>query len=134
MNAMPPQPPDAEVTERALREDLAAAYRLIARFGMDDLIYNHISARVPGEEEHFLINPYGLLFREITASSLVKIDLDGGRVGPGDSQGEGEVNRAGFVIHAAIHRARPEANCVLHTHSDAATAVSALEEGLLPAA
>ena len=108
---------------------LAACYRLVAHFGMDDLIYNHISARVPGESEHFLINPYGLYFREITASSLVKIDVDGNQVG---GSNDAEVNRAGFVIHAAIHKARADARCVLHTHSDAATAVSALKEGLLP--
>lgn len=115
-------------SEAELRVQLAACYRLVAHFGMDDLIYNHISARVPGAEEHFLINPYGMFFREITASSLVKIDLEGNQVEATNY----EVNRAGFVIHAAVHRARPDARCVLHTHSDAATAVSALQSGLLP--
>jgi ribulose-5-phosphate 4-epimerase/fuculose-1-phosphate aldolase len=121
--------PEYPKSEAELRVQLAACYRLVAHFGMDDLIYNHISARVPGESEHFLINPYGLYFREITASSLVKIDVEGNQVG---GSNDAEVNRAGFVIHAAIHKARADARCVLHTHSDAATAVSALKEGLLP--
>lgn len=120
--------PEYPQTEAELRVQLAACYRLVAHFGMDDLIYNHISARVPGSEEHFLINPFGMFFREITASSLVKIDLDGNQVEASNY----EVNRAGFVIHAAVHRARADARCVLHTHSDAATAVSALKSGLLP--
>jgi ribulose-5-phosphate 4-epimerase/fuculose-1-phosphate aldolase len=115
-------------TEAELRVDLAACYRLVAHFGLDDLIYNHISVRVPGAAHHFLINPYGLLFSEITASRLVKIDLDGNLVEPSGDV----VNRAGFVIHSAIHAGRPDALCVLHTHSEAATAVSALAEGLLP--
>jgi ribulose-5-phosphate 4-epimerase/fuculose-1-phosphate aldolase len=114
--------------EAALRVDLAACYRLVAHFGMDDLIYNHISVRVPGSPHHFLINPYGLLFSEVTASCFVKIDLDGNTVEPSDY----EVNRAGFVIHSAIHAGRADAACVLHTHSEAATAISALDEGLLP--
>jgi len=115
-------------TEAELRVQLAACYRLVAHFGMDDLIYNHISARVPGEAHHFLINPYGLLFSEITASSLVKIDLDGRKVEPSDH----EVNQAGFVIHSAIHAGRPDALCVLHTHSEAGTAISAMPGGLAP--
>lgn len=115
-------------SEAALRVQLAACYRLVAHFGMDDLIYNHISVRVPGPEHHFLINPYGLLFSEIDASCFVKINLDGNKVEPSDH----EVNRAGFVIHSAIHSAREDAICVLHTHSEAATAISATEEGLLP--
>ncbi|KAA8994990.1 class II aldolase/adducin family protein [Affinibrenneria salicis] len=115
-------------SEQQLRIQLAACYRLIAHFGMDDLIYNHISVRLPGPEHHFLINPYGLFFEEITASSLIKIDLEGNALTPTEYQ----VNRAGFVIHSAIHAAREDAICVLHTHSDAATAISALEEGLLP--
>jgi ribulose-5-phosphate 4-epimerase/fuculose-1-phosphate aldolase len=114
--------------ERALRVDLAACYRLVAHFGLDDLIYNHISVRLPGPERHFLINPYELLFSEITASCFVKIDSEGRKVDPSDH----EVNQAGFVIHSAIHSAREDAACVLHTHSEAATAVSALAEGLLP--
>lgn len=120
--------PEYPATEAELRVQLAACYRLVAHFGMDDLIYNHISARVPGGDHHFLLNPYGRFFREIRASDLVKIDLDGNKVEPSPH----EVNRAGFVIHAAIHGARDDAMCVLHTHSDAATSVSALEEGLLP--
>jgi len=93
-----------ETTDEAvLRAQLAACYRLVAHFGMDDLIYNHISARVPGAEEHFLINPYGLLFSEVTASCFVKIDLEGRKVEPSDHA----VNQAGFVIHSAIHAARP---------------------------
>lgn len=115
-------------TEAALRVQLAACYRLVAHFGMDDLIYNHISVRTPGPGHHFLINPYGLLFSEVTASCFVKIDLDGHKVEPSPH----EVNRAGFVIHSAVHAGREDAICVLHTHSEAATAVSALEEGLLP--
>ena len=114
-------------TEAALRVQLAACYRLVAHFGLDDLIYNHISVRMPGVE-HFLINPYGILFSEVTASCFVKIDLDGLKVEPSPY----EVNRAGFVIHSAIHAVREDAACVLHTHSEAATAVSALAEGLLP--
>jgi ribulose-5-phosphate 4-epimerase/fuculose-1-phosphate aldolase len=116
-----------EPTEREVRVELAACYRLIAHFGMDDLVYTHISARVPGTD-HFLINPYGMMFHEITASSLVKIDHDGNIVEPSDYP----VNQAGFVIHSAVHGARPDVNCVLHTHTRAGVAVSCLEEGLLP--
>jgi ribulose-5-phosphate 4-epimerase/fuculose-1-phosphate aldolase len=119
---------DTRAAERALRVDLAASYRLVAHYGLDDLIYNHISARLPGTHDSFLINPYGFLFSEMRASSFVKIDLDGRPVEPTDQK----VNQAGFVIHGAIHAARPDAVCVLHTHSEAATAVSALECGLLP--
>ncbi|MBB3609923.1 class II aldolase/adducin family protein [Rhizobium sp. BK602] len=118
----------APLSEAELRVQLAACYRLVAHFGMDDLIYNHISVRLPGPEHHFLINPYGLLFSEINASSFVKIDLDGNKIGKSDHP----VNRAGFVIHSAIHSGREDAICVLHTHSEAATAISALEDGLLP--
>lgn len=114
--------------EATLRVQLAACYRLVAHFGMDDLIYNHISVRMPGPDHHFLINPYGILFSEVTASCFVKIDLDGNKV----EQSDAGVNRAGFVIHSAIHAGREDAICVLHTHSEAATAISALEEGLLP--
>ncbi|MFL9924046.1 class II aldolase/adducin family protein [Herbaspirillum lusitanum] len=110
------------------RVALAACYRLVAKLGMDDLIYNHISARVPGHEDQFLINPYGLLFEEINASSLVKIDLNGDKI----DDSPHEVNVAAFVIHGAIHSARHDAACVLHTHSDASVAVSAQSEGLLP--
>jgi ribulose-5-phosphate 4-epimerase/fuculose-1-phosphate aldolase len=115
-------------SEQELRVQLAAAYRLIDRFKMSDLIYTHISVRIPGSEQHFLINPYGLMFSEITASSLVKIDLEGNIIG--DS--EWSVNPAGFVIHSAIHAAREELHCVLHTHTRHGMAVSALECGLLP--
>ena len=112
------------------RVDLAACYRLVALFGMNDLVYNHITARVPGEEDRFLINPYGYAYEEITASSLVKIDFDG-KVVLDSGTGYG-VNRAGFVIHSAVHRARKDVACVIHTHSPAGMAVSALKCGLLP--
>jgi ribulose-5-phosphate 4-epimerase/fuculose-1-phosphate aldolase len=110
------------------RVDLAACYRIVAMYGWDDLVFTHISARVPGGEDHFLINPYGLLFEEITASSLVKVDLDGEKV----LDSPHPVNPAGFVIHSAIHAAREDAGCVLHTHTKAGIAVSAQEDGLLP--
>jgi ribulose-5-phosphate 4-epimerase/fuculose-1-phosphate aldolase len=112
------------------RVDLAACYRLIDLYGMSDLIANHVSARVPGEDGHFLINPYGLLYEEMTASSMLKIDLDGKVIAqPPFDYG---VNRAGFVIHSAIHRARHDVDCVIHTHTAAGMAVSALDCGLLP--
>lgn len=114
--------------ERDVRRDLAAAYRLCALFGWDDLIYTHISARVPGPEHHFLVNPLGLGFDEITASNLVKIDLDGNVVGDSPHQ----PNAAGFVIHGAIHSAREDAQCVMHLHTEAGMALSTLADGLLP--
>lgn len=114
--------------ERQLRVDLAACYRLVALHGWDDLIFTHISARVPGPERHFLVNPYGLLFGEVTASSLVKVDLHGRATG-GDAR---EINPAGFAIHGAIHAARDDAACVLHVHSVDGIAVSAQAGGLLP--
>lgn len=114
--------------EWATRVELAAAYRLVAANGWDDLVFTHISAKVPGPEKHFLINPYGWLFEEITASSLVKIDLDGKPV----METPHRVNPAGFNIHAAVHAARTDAHCVLHTHTPAGIAVSARKEGLLP--
>ena len=114
--------------EWALRVDLAACYRLVALYGWDDLIFTHISARVPGPEHHFLINPYGLLFSEITASSLVKVDLEGRKV----MAGPHEINPAGFTIHSAVHAAREDALCVLHVHSVNGVAVSAQAEGVLP--
>ena len=114
--------------EWALRVDLAACYRLIAMYGWDDLVFTHISARVPGSDEHFLINAYGLLFEEITASSLVKVDLSGDKV----LESPHPVNPAGFVIHSAVHEARPDVGCVLHTHTKAGVAVSAQADGLLP--
>lgn len=110
------------------RVNLAAAYRLVALFGWDDLIFTHISARVPGPEHHFLINPYGMLFSEITASSLVKVDLDARKV----LDSPYEINPAGFTIHSAIHAARDDAVCVLHVHSVNGIAVSAQAEGVLP--
>ena len=114
--------------EWRLRCELAAVYRLVAHFRMTDLIFTHISLRLPGPDHHFLINPYGLLFEEITASSLVRVGLDGlPAVG-----GSARVNPAGFVIHSAIHRERDDAHCVLHTHSRAGCAVAALADGLLP--
>ncbi|HEU5176295.1 MAG TPA: class II aldolase/adducin family protein [Burkholderiales bacterium] len=112
------------------RVDLAACYRLVHHYRMDDLVYNHISARVPGEEGHFLINAYGMTYDEITASSLVKIDFDG-RVVQDSGTGYG-INHAGFVIHSAVHRGRPDVACVIHTHTPAGMAVSAMECGLLP--
>jgi len=114
--------------EWQVRVDLAACYRIIAMYGWDDLVFTHISARVPGPEEHFLINPYGCLFEEITASSLVKVNLAGDIMLPTSDV----VNPAGFVIHSAIHAARHDVMCVLHTHSKAGVAVSAQAHGLLP--
>jgi len=114
--------------EWQVRVDLAAAYRLVAHYGWDDLIFTHISARVPGPDHHFLINPYGMLFGEITASSLVKVDLGGAIVEPS----EYIVNPAGFTIHSAVHEAREDAHCVLHLHTVAGVAVSCHEHGLLP--
>ncbi len=114
--------------EWRLRVDLAACYRLVARFHWDDLIFTHISARVPGPDHHFLINPYGMLFSEITASSLVKIDLQGRKV----MDSAHDINPAGFVIHSAIHAAREDARCVLHVHTLNGVAVSAQQGGVRP--
>ncbi|MCF2972520.1 class II aldolase/adducin family protein [Synechococcus sp. Nb3U1] len=127
-SVLSPSPTVQGLTEAELRRQLAACYRLIARFGMDDLVYTHISVRLPGPEDHFLINPFGLLFEEVTASNLVKIDTDGQIVEPSNWP----INPAGFVIHSAIHSARPDICCVLHTHTTAGMAVAALPEGLLP--
>jgi ribulose-5-phosphate 4-epimerase/fuculose-1-phosphate aldolase len=110
------------------RCDLAACYRLVDLFGWSDLINTRITARVPGGPDHFLINRYGLLFDEVTASSLVKIDAEGNKVEPSDS----EVNSGGFAIPSALHMARPEVNCVLHSHTVAGCAVSMQKDGLLP--
>ncbi|MDB4953820.1 MAG: class aldolase [Myxococcales bacterium] len=115
-------------TEWQLRVDLAACYRLVAKYGWDDLIFTHISARLPGPEHHFLINPYGMTFDEVTASSLVKIDLEGKKL----LDSPYEINPAGFTIHSAIHGARDDAKCVLHTHSLNGVAVSASQAGVLP--
>ncbi len=116
--------------EWGLRVDLAACYRLVAKYGMTDLIYNHITARVPGPGHHILISGYGMLYEEVTASSLVKVDLAGNIVEKPDHGYS--VNAAGYIIHSAVHEAREDAHCVIHTHTKAGTAVSALEEGLLP--
>ena len=114
--------------EWQLRVDLAAAYRLVALYGWSDLVFTHISARIPGPEHHFLINPYGLMFDEITASSLVKVDQACNKL----SDSPFPVNPAGFTIHSCIHAARDDAGCVLHTHSRAGVAVSAQKCGVLP--
>jgi ribulose-5-phosphate 4-epimerase/fuculose-1-phosphate aldolase len=113
--------------EWAVRTDLAAAYRAVAMFGWDDLVFTHISARVPGAGHHFLINPYGMMFEEITASSLVKIDLAGNKV----MESPFEINPAGFTIHSAVHEAREDAHCVIHLHTIEGVAVSCQKGGLL---
>jgi ribulose-5-phosphate 4-epimerase/fuculose-1-phosphate aldolase len=121
---------------REARIDLAACYRLVAHFGMTDLIYTHITLRVPGTTDEFLIAPFGALFDEVTASSLVRIDTQGRVLEPGRSPHPsldcGKINPAGFVVHSAIHMNAADAHCVLHTHSRAGMAVAAMEEGLLP--
>lgn len=127
---MQPSPVQQRVSaqEWATRVDLAAAYRLVALFGWDDLVFTHLSARVPGSEHHFLINPYGFMFEEITASSLVKVDLQGRKV----EDSPYDINPAGFMIHSAVHAAREDAGCVMHTHSLNGVAVSAQPRGLQP--
>jgi ribulose-5-phosphate 4-epimerase/fuculose-1-phosphate aldolase len=125
MESVRGQVSDAEWQQRV---DLAACYRLVALFGWDDLVFTHVSARVPGPEHHFLINPYGMLFEEITASSLVKIDLAGRKV----MDSPYEINPAGFTIHSAVHAAREDARCVLHLHTLNGVAVSAQKAGVLP--
>ena len=114
--------------EWKLRVDLAACYRLVAHYGWSDLVFTHISARIPGPEHHFLINPYGLMFDEITASNLVKVDQRCNKL----IDSPYPVNPAGFVIHSAVHEAREDAGCVLHTHTRAGVAVSAQKAGVLP--
>ncbi len=114
--------------EWRLRTDLAAAFRLVALYGWDDLVFTHLSVRVPGPEHHFLINPYDLMFEEITASSLVKIDVEGRAVAPTPHM----VNPAGFTIHSAVHMAREDAQAVIHLHTPYGQAVSAMRDGLLP--
>jgi ribulose-5-phosphate 4-epimerase/fuculose-1-phosphate aldolase len=114
--------------EWQLRVDLAAAYRLVALYGWDDLVFTHISARIPGDEHHFLINPYGMMFEEITASSLVRVDQDANKINADDF----DINPAGFTIHSAIHQVRDDAACVMHLHTTDGIAVSAQQEGLLP--
>ena len=116
--------------EWQVRVDLAACYRLIAHFGMSDLVYNHVTARVPGPEGHLLINPYGYMYEEITASSLIKIDHAGNQVM--NPHTDYQVNQAGYVIHSAVHAARPQDHCVIHTHTRAGMAVAAMKCGLLP--
>ena len=130
MASSPLSPHSAEwsAEEWALRVDLAAAYRLVAHFRWDDLVFTHITARVPGPEHHFLINPYGMMFEEITASSLVKINMQGEKV----TDNPWPVNPAGFTIHSAIHGARHDVQCVLHTHTLDGIAVSAQRNGVLP--
>lgn len=122
------RPDGISAEEWQTRLDLAACYRLIHMFGMDDLIYTHISAAVPGPEEHFLINGFGLLYEEITASNLVKVDVEGNIL----SDTEFGINPAGYVIHSCIHRENPSVGCVLHTHTVAGTGVSIQQDGLLP--
>ena len=114
--------------EQRLRRDLAAAYRLVALLGWDDLLFTHLSVRIPGPEHHFLLNPFGLMFEEVTASSLVKVDLDGAIVEPTEHL----VNPAGFTIHSAVHASREDAQCVIHLHAVAGVGVSCQEHGLLP--
>jgi ribulose-5-phosphate 4-epimerase/fuculose-1-phosphate aldolase len=121
------RPPEMATDEWQVRCELAAAYRLFAQLGWHELIYNHLTARVPGSE-HFLINPFGLMYREITASKLVKIDLDGRKV----EASPWNVNPAGFVVHSAVHAARPDAQCVMHTHTTAGQVVACQAGGLLP--
>lgn len=130
MNCAAPSDVQARVSaeEWDLRVNLAACYRLVAMYGWTDLVFTHISARIPGPEHYFLINPYGLMFDEITASNLVKVDHDGNKV----LDTPYPVNRAGFVIHSAIHDAREDIQCVLHTHTRAGVAVSAQKCGVLP--
>lgn len=114
--------------EWALRIDLAACYRLIAHYGMTDFIFTHVTARVPGPDHHLLINPYTFFFEEVTASNLIKCDLDGAVVG----ESEYRSNPIGFAFHAVVHEARDDVGCVIHTHSHAGTVVSTMERGLLP--
>jgi ribulose-5-phosphate 4-epimerase/fuculose-1-phosphate aldolase len=114
--------------ESQLRVDLAACYRLVALYGWADLVFTHISARIPGPEHHFLINPYGLMFDEITASSLIRVDQHCNKL----SDSPYPVNPAGFIIHSCIHAAREDVGCVLHTHTRAGVAVSAQKDGVLP--
>ena len=121
-------PSNMTEAEWSQRVNLAAAYRLVAMFGWDDLVDTHISARVPGPEHHFLINPYGLLFEEITASSLIKVDLYGNQL----SESQYSINPAGFTIHSAIHEVREDAGCVIHLHTLDGVAVSSCADGLLP--
>jgi ribulose-5-phosphate 4-epimerase/fuculose-1-phosphate aldolase len=128
-SAIPVAKPAIPAAEWETRVDLAACYRLVDHYGMCDMHLNHISARVPGIEEHFLINPFGMMYEEITASSLIKLDLDGKIIA--NSNPQYGVNLPGYVIHSAIHRARADARCVLHTHTPAGMAVASLKCGLI---
>ncbi|MEM9837562.1 MAG: class II aldolase/adducin family protein [Pseudomonadota bacterium] len=128
MSTTQAHPSSMSAEERQIRCDLAAAYRIFAMFGWDDLVFTHLSARLPGPDHHFLINPYGMLFEEITASSLVKVDTNGFKI----DDSPFEVNPAGFTIHSAVHMGREDAQCVMHLHTTAGTAVSTHAEGLLP--
>jgi ribulose-5-phosphate 4-epimerase/fuculose-1-phosphate aldolase len=125
---IPPMQDKVSAEEWKIRVDLAAAYRLVAHFGWDDIIFTHLSARVPGPEHHFLLNPYQLMFEEVTASSLVKVDTDGNQVEPTPFI----TNAAGFTIHSALHMAREDAHAVMHLHTPHGQAVSAHAAGLLP--
>lgn len=116
--------------EQEARVNLAACYRLMPLFGMSDLIYNHITARIPGTDDELLINPYGFMYEEITASSLIKINLKGDVID--NPHNDYSLNEAGYVIHSAVHGARHDVGCVIHTHSRAGMAVSVMKEGLLP--
>src|SRR4051794_31974210 len=129
-DARPANPHGIDPVEWETRVDLAAAYRLVDLYGMTDLHLNHISARVPGKEEHFLINPFGMMYEEITASSLIKVDLSGKIIA--NYNPDFGINLPGYVIHSAIHGARHDVQCVLHTHTNAGMAVSVLKCGLLP--
>jgi len=128
LNIQAARPRHVSPEEWALRVDLAACYRLVAHFGWDDLILTHNSARVPGEPQHMLINPMGLMFNEVTASNILKVDFDGNLVAPS----EYEPIYAGIVIHGAIYLGRPDVECVVHTHTEADIAVGVQEGGLLP--
>jgi len=122
------RPAGIDEAEWALRVQLAAAYRIFDHVGWIELIFNHITMRVPGPETHILINPYGLMYSEVTASNLVKIDLDGNVVGPSNFP----INPAGYIIHSALHRAREDAHCIMHTHTTTGMAVACKAEGLTP--
>lgn len=122
------EPPAASEAEREARQQLAACYRIFAHLGWDELIYNHISLRVPGEPDAFLINPFGLMYEDVTASNLVKIDIDGNKL----ADSPFPVNRAGFVQHSLFHRHLPDAHCIIHTHTTAGMAIASCEEGFQP--
>ncbi len=122
------KPTAITTAERQAREQLAACYRIFAHLGWDELIYNHISLRVPGEDDAFLINPFTLMYEEVTASNLVKIDIDGNKL----AETPYPVNRAGFVQHSLFHRQLPDAHCIIHTHTTAGMAIASIEEGLQP--